>query len=189
MVFVTPPRGKALVDDGPHHLRVTVPPSRPPFMVGFLCFWLASWIAIGGFVLFLALPQAEPGPPALVMIPLQIGWALGVIVTTITLLWSLSGHQIISIEKNLLSVRWSLLGLAGSREFSVDHIAKLRVDPFSSIVYLAIPRGVDFWRLTEGPLAFDYGAATVRFGHGLTEAEAVTVKWKLAARLPPTAAG
>lgn len=63
------------------------------------------------------------------------------------------------------------MGLGRTREYAGDHIHCLRVAPMNFAPY-AHYQSLEQLGLSDGQIAFDYGAKTIRFGGGIDEAEA-----------------
>ena len=74
-----------------------------------------------------------------------------------------------------------LFGLPLRKEYDLQHVRNLRVVPFDASIW----SGRDsFGGMRGGPLAFDYGAKTVRFGTGIDEAEARMILDSIRTRFP-----
>jgi hypothetical protein len=78
---------------------------------------------------------------------------------------------VIEVSKGSLIRRIHIAGLGINREYDVSHIKALRLSPMDTTSsrqasYSTFPFGK-----TAGPIAFDYGAKTIRFGGGIDEAE------------------
>jgi hypothetical protein len=103
-----------------------------------------------------------------------LGFALYVV------LWSLFGREIIRVDADTLGIQRRLFWDRQPKDYEIASIRALRVtvvpyDPFH------------FFRsfgLAGGPIAFDYGAETVRFGAGIQEAEAEQVLDLLSKKAP-----
>jgi len=67
------------------------------------------------------------------------------------------------------------------RNFDLAHVKDLRVAP-QSYSPSSMSAGTQFWGLSGGPIAFDYGAKTFRFGASLDEPEAREVVAAMSAR-------
>ncbi len=68
-------------------------------------------------------------------------------------------------------IRREVFALSRSKEYLSSHISSLRVSP-ESFNPFDWSKGMRFWGIGGGVLAFDYGAKTFRFGNGIDEAEA-----------------
>lgn len=91
-----------------------------------------------------------------------LGFALYVV------LWSLFGREIIRVKADTLSIQRRLFLDRQPKDYEVSSVKPLRVTP-NPYEPFNILRS---FGLTGGPIAFDYGAETVRFGAGMQEAEA-----------------
>lgn len=67
------------------------------------------------------------------------------------------------------------------REYDVQHVRELRVSPMPYNPF-DFRSALQFWGVGGGLMAFDYGAATIRFGAGLEEGEAKSIIAKVKSR-------
>ncbi|MGH2687976.1 MAG: hypothetical protein ACRDKW_04095 [Actinomycetota bacterium] len=104
-------------------------------------------------------------------------WVVGSVHGAYAWLWQFAGREIVAVRPSSLVLRREIFGFGRSREYDLRHVRDVRVSPAT--------RG----GIAIGPLAFDYGARTYRFGGGVDEAEARDlVRWvKQAAPLQPPA--
>jgi hypothetical protein len=96
-------------------------------------------------------------------------------------LWSMAGHEIVSLTPTSLTIRRDILGFGRSREYDLPSVKNLRID--NTAVNGRYNQG---FSLTPGAgtIAFDYGAKTFRFGGGVDEAEASHLIELLKSRYP-----
>jgi hypothetical protein len=79
----------------------------------------------------------------------------------------------------VLTMRREPIGIPLRKGYDLLNVRNLRVVPFDESLWSRR----DPWTPT-GPLAFDYGARTVRFGAGIDEAEARMIVDSIRTRFP-----
>lgn len=171
-------------------LRITIPARRSWFTVLFLGFWLMGWatgeIIVGGMLLrgILATlggqtPDVAEGGGMLFMGVWLAFWTVGGGFALVTWLWNLAGKETILMDGEALTIYRTVFGLGPAKRYAAAYVDRLRVSEDSGD-----SRGP--W---SGGLAFDYGGRTVRFGAGLTPAEARDVWARIADRFPALTRG
>ena len=103
-----------------------------------------------------------------------LGFALYVV------LWSLFGREIIRVDADTLGIQRRLFWDRQPKDYEISSIRALRV---TGVPYEPF-RLFRSFGLAGGPIAFDYGAETVRFGAGIQEAEAEHVLDLLSKKAP-----
>ena len=78
------------------------------------------------------------------------------------------GH---SSSGDVLALRRDVWGFGRTREYDLSHVSSLRVAPAAWNPY-DWSGAMQFWGIGGGPVAFDYGSRTFRFGASVDEAEA-----------------
>ena len=134
------------------------------FLLVWLAFWLFGWSA-GLFGLISA------GGAGLFMLFWLVFWTIGGLAVMLSLLWQLTGREIIVVDDKALRIKWQLWGFSWLKTYLAADVGSLRVSP---VVYAwhGRSRQLSYWWNGCGPIAFDYGAKTYRFGDGVDEAEA-----------------
>ena len=97
-------------------------------------------------------------------------WTVGGCAAIAYWMWSVAGHEIISLTPTSLAIRRDILGFGRSREYDLPSVKNLRVDraPINNSFTWSSPSR----SMLGGAIAFDYGSKTFRFGGGVDEAEA-----------------
>ncbi len=180
--YVVPARGRAAVTDQGWTATIEVPPERPWGPLLFMSFWLVGWAlgeaTVGVMVLARLLgwtPEGGDGASAegfagLFMVAWLGLWTVGGVTAIRAWLWMAFGRETITASTDGLEIRRRTLGTGKAKAYGAAHVRNLRVvrDP--------LPQAAAFRmggrRKSGGPLAFDYGADTVRFGGSLSEGEA-----------------
>lgn len=171
MAFVQPALMRSTVTPEPNGIKVVIPAKRNWFILLFLTFWLCGWV-VGEFSVPLVLfKQNTPAGAKLFSLAWLGGWTVGGGFAIYTWLWQLKGAEIITFTPSGLLKKRSIFGYGRQQEYSIQHINNLRVatqgyNPFD------FSSGGQFWGISGGTIAFDYGAKTYRFGAGLDESEA-----------------
>ncbi|HSH01407.1 MAG TPA: hypothetical protein VLL52_02740 [Anaerolineae bacterium] len=196
--IVTPPSARHTINHNGHTLTVTIPSQRNIFIIIILSIWLLFWsigeLVVGGMLIAGVISFIiDPDPiaavmllPGLFMIIWFIFWTIGGGFATYTLLWSIAGQEIITINDQTLTLRRALFRFGKPKEYTTDHIRDLRAsaETLSPNNVMNPARGLAFWGITGGNIAFDYGAQTYRFGAGIDEAEAKQIVTTILDRYP-----
>jgi hypothetical protein len=183
MVVVQPGKTRSSVVDTPEGLVLSIPARRHPFALLFLPLWLVGW-AFGWRMAFGQLTSSRgEGPPDLFLLVWLIGWTAGGVFAIWALAWSLAGREVVTLRPHELILARRILGLGRARRYDLSHVADLRASP-ESYSPSDFRSSMRFWGVGGGPIAFDYGASTVRFGAGLDEAEARQLVQRLIGRQP-----
>ena len=178
MAQVTPSAPRARTTENGQELRVFVPARRDLLLAAFMLTFIVSPY----------LRRETRNDPFFL-----ICGAVFAVGATFCLLWQAKGVEEIAVSDTAFSVRYSLFGGGKAWEFDPGKMRDLRV----SSNYVAMSTWTAWfgtrrknklreWNPTGiwcGPLAFDYGAKTYRFGAGLDEAEARDVLPHLLRRL------
>jgi hypothetical protein len=174
MAAIEPPEPRATVVREATGLRITIPVKRSLVMSLFLTVWLGLW-GVGGGTALLGTLRGEKGD-WLVLAFLAV-WIACCGFGVYLWLWQLAGQEVVVVRPRSLILRREILGFGRSREFDLRHVRDLRVSP-SPAAARDWGAGLQSWGIAIGPLAFDYGARTYRFGGGVDEAEAKDlVRW------------
>lgn len=165
-------------------LRAVIPARRNWFVVLFLTAWLGGW-AFGEISAASELlrdsDKAQPGFLAFWL----IGWTLGGAFAATAVVWQVAGREVLSINSDTLLHRAEAFGLGWSRSYRASEVRNFRSTDYASNTFtnqrtwLPPITGSGF-----GPVAFDYGARTIRMAPSLEEAEAAMLVRELSSRLP-----
>ncbi len=168
----------------PTGFQVDIPARRNWLLILFLGAWLGGWV-FGEADVSKQLLNSPSHEPMAFMAFWIVGWTIGGALAITALLWQLAGHEVIDIDSSRLKYRVQALGIGRTRSYAVADVKELR-----SVTY---ERGPGFNQRSlippifgsgYGPVAFDYGARTFRFGPSLDDAEAKMLVAELAPRLP-----
>ena len=184
MPRVTPASRRSVKSSVPGGVLVAIPAPQRWFAILFLPVWLAGW-AFGEVTVARQLIFGSGAPPVFLLVWLAF-WTVGGAFAMAALAWGVAGRELVTLSRGTFSVRREVLGLGRTWDYDADKVRGLRVstggfDPFS------MSAGFRVWGLSGGPLAFDYGARTVRFGAGVDEAEAADIVRELSEWLPRSA--
>jgi hypothetical protein len=124
----------------------------------------------------------NPLPTLLLLIAFGI-WILFGCYIIYSWLWEVVGYEIMESTDKVLHIRRTVLGFTHTQQYSTEHIEDIRaVLPTRTTwswtkIMLREPPG--------GTIAFDYGAETIRFGVGASEAEAKQIVAELEREFSP----
>ena len=154
---------------------------RNVFVAGFLAIWMVGW-AFGWVSAFAELTSGRGGAPVdAFMLIWLIGWTFGGVAAGALLAWLVAGREHIRLTHGALTISRKAFNLGRSKEYDLAHVSRLRVSPDSYSPF-DFSSSMRFWGFGGGPLAFDYGASTVRFGASVDEGEAHALRDELLKR-------
>jgi hypothetical protein len=164
--------------------RVIIPARRSWFAILFLLAWLVGW-AFGEVNAARELLRAGDNTPSAFMALWLVGWTVGGLFAMGTVLWQLVGREVVTANSSALSHRVEVFGLGWNRSYSSSEVKNLRVTEYSTSP--STNQRAWFPPLYGsgiGPVAFDYGARTIRIAPSLEEAEAKMLVRELSLHLP-----
>ena len=170
MVRVPPPARRSTSRQTPDGLEIRVPSKRNVFVMLFLLAWLVAW-GFGEVMVSRELLLGDPGASALFLVVWLIMWTLGGGLAIYAWLRMLAGSERVVLGRGVLAIRTELFGVGPAREYDLMHVKNLRIERLSAWP-TDMGATLRFWGIGGGPIAFDYGSKTVRFGAGLDDAEA-----------------
>ena len=186
MTVVAPGRPRAKVLDTPAGVVIEIPSKRNPFVVIFLPIWLVGW-AFGWISAARALAQGRGDFGVTLFLSVWLTfWTAGGVLAVLALCWSIAGRQLVTLAPSRLTIAHQLFRIGRAKQYDLGHIANLRVSPEGYNPF-DFRSGLRFWGFGGGPVAFDYGASTVRFGASVDESEAFALVRQLTARQPSLA--
>ncbi|HZV67344.1 MAG TPA: hypothetical protein VFG03_20860 [Telluria sp.] len=183
-MHVEPALPRYQLERTPGGIRVAIPARRNWFVILFISVWLVAW-AFGerSAIEQLTDPQ-KPSQGAFLFIWL-IGWTLGGAWALLSVLWQMFGKEIIIVEHGVIVHSADILGIGRTRSYAANQVTRLRaVDYTSSMRSNQAAWKPPFFGAAAGPIAFDYGARSIRIAPSLDEAEARLLVPKLTERLP-----
>lgn len=162
---------------------ISIPARRNYVIVAFLVFWLGGW-GMGetqaARTLFLGDHSVHAGNTEFLSVWL-IAWTIGGAFAVLMLLWTLAGRERVRISSSEVSLRREVFGIGIGKHYDPAQVRNLRsVDTVMSPSQLR----TDPFGWFSRPLAFDYGATTVRFGAGIDSAEATHLVERILAASP-----
>ncbi len=166
-------------------IRIAIPSRRNIFVLAFLSLWLCLWFSGETMAISqLTAADATSGPDLFLYFWL-IAWTLGGGFALITLLWQLVGKEIVTIGNGALVYRVQIFGIGLDRSYAQTHITGMRTVEYVTS-YFSNQSAIKppFFGAVTGPIAFDYGARTMRILPSMDEAEARILLSKLKQQMP-----
>jgi hypothetical protein len=181
---------RARIESIPGGVEVSIPSRRNYAAAAFIAFWLCGWVfglvTAGGQLL--SPPHVGKDPPPELFLFVWLGlWIIGGLSAMTFLLWNLAGRERVTVRTDALSIRREVFGLGRGRHYELSAVKDLRAVESAVGTILGSFGRRDPFGVSSGPLAFDYGAKTVRFGAGIDMAEAKHILSKLIAAKPSLA--
>ncbi len=178
-MYVIPAKPRHMAVFAAHGIRIVIPSRRSVVQMLFVPIWLAAW-SYGEVMAFNNLLRGFEGFVAVWF----CAWTMGGIFAVAGLCWQLAGQEIFDVSERALWIRRRVFGFTVyTRKYALAHVEALRISPeYADAPGWNPSRKPSSWN--GGPLAFDYGAATIRFGSGIDEAEAKDVLDEIRMKFP-----
>ena len=150
---------------------IMVPAPANIFGVLFLTCWLAAWAVGEFFVLW----QLLTGQTAIsrFMLGWLAGWTVFGVAAIYVWLWMVRGKEFIRVTPERIGIRRSVWSHGVEKQYEAAHISGWRLIIVRRSWWSEDDSPSAFGN--DGPLAFDYGERTVRFGQGLGDEEAAEI--------------
>jgi len=157
-----------------------VPARRNWVVVLFLTVWLCGWVAGGVSAIHDLSRHFEP-----FLVFWLCGWTVGLLFVGGTILWQMSGHELLRVVGGDLEYRVQLPGYARRRRFRGSEIRNVGA---TGIPNTPFGKGSNpfppLFNPNQGSARFDYGARSIYVAPGLDEAEGALIADWLRQRLP-----
>ena len=196
MAFEEPARPRFTVEEDRDALTINIPSKRRWVLVVFLGVWLCGWavgeVFMAGILLYGVFSgdglwqEAENAVSIglLIFMLAWLGcWTVAGLFAMYAWLWNIAGRQVVTVGVDAIRIENAVPICRRGKEYRLADVESLRVSP-EQLTTWTFREGMRFWGMGGGPLAFDYGAKTVRFGAGLDEAEAKMILAVIASRCP-----
>jgi hypothetical protein len=154
----TPSLPRSTFSEQPEGLRISIPPSRDPFLAVFFPVWFTLW-TYGGCTFTYRFWQGSERN-LFTFVWLCFFWIFTP-KATYYFVFSLIGKDVLVVRPDLFTHRAELLGVARTRSYSVEEMRNMRF----------VPESQAGRSRRMSCIAFDYGAKTIRFASGIEEAE------------------
>ena len=99
------------------------------------------------------------------------GWTVGGFFAITTLLWLLSGQEIIRVDNGVIEIGRQIFDFKRSKMYHINEVKHLSINPNSDNDIWGMGYQRNFFGLRGGVLKFDYGLKTLKFAGGIDEAE------------------
>lgn len=202
MTFEEVGKPRYTITESAEGITFRIPSRKNWFMILFLMVWLTGWAigevtVIGTLVggIFNAFSGGAPDAASagiaafggIFTLVWLCAWTAGGAFAIYAWLWQVKGAEEVSISYDSLVIEKRNPLWNRSKKYRLEEVTDLRVSTARPAI-TSISWGLEFWGLTGGQLAFDYGAKTVRFGIGLDEAEAKHILQEMHKLAPKSAA-
>ncbi|MBN1900544.1 hypothetical protein JW926_04375 [Candidatus Sumerlaeota bacterium] len=169
---------------GDETLIIHIPLNRNKGTAVFLAVWLIGWvigelaagIVLLGYLVSLILHGPLPSIAILFLLVWLTGWSVGGYFAIYAFLWNISAKEILYIVPQVLTIEKRIAWRKKIESYNAEFIRNFRKD--------SNRKGMRFQNITPECFAFEYGEKTVRFGKGVSGAEADQVVKKVLSFLP-----
>ncbi|MEK6256657.1 MAG: hypothetical protein N2C13_04985 [Chloroflexota bacterium] len=161
------------LDDIVEGIKITIPSRKRWWLIIIIFAWLGAWSIGGiatGFIVILSLSGGDLSGDILFMLFWLIGWAAGETFAIFVLFWQIAGKENLLVGRDSVVHSRKIFGVGRTKEYEYQYVKDWRYsnNPGTG----SWERGMTFYGLGNGLLAFDYGAKTVRIVSDVDEAEA-----------------
>lgn len=164
---------------------IVVPAARHWIGVTLIAVGLVAW-TVGG-ILAVETSVLDPNSARFGM---WVGiWAIGWVVSVLTLAWQFAGKTLVGVQDGALVYRWKIGLISKMRRHDCSRIRDLRAVKALRVIALMQYPYPPFLGLRSGSVVFKYGRQTVRLFPEVDEAEGRMLADWLAERLPDTVTG
>ncbi|MCP5098979.1 MAG: hypothetical protein GY943_25790 [Chloroflexi bacterium] len=167
MSFGQVPSMRHTVDFSGNQMIITIPARRQWLQILFLTAWLYGWM-LGELSAIDNLIWGVVNSFRLVWLTF---WTIGGFFVLTTIVWQLAGKEVITVDTVGMQITSGAFGVCWTKQYSAVEIQYFRFSPDPLSTY-SRKRGLNYWGVIGGVIAFDYGSKTIRFGSGINKAEA-----------------
>jgi len=159
-----------------YSLTFEIPSKKNWIALIFMTVWLVGWGAGEFFAIREIFNSATDLVATIFLFIWLIGWTVGGAVVFYFVLWQLIGHEIINIERGVLTLKKSVLGIGQARKYDIKSIKNMGIRFTHGVggnnnKNMIVKRG--------GKIKFDYNKKTIKFAKNIDEAEANSIVEKL----------
>jgi hypothetical protein len=178
-----------LIQDLGSKLVITVPSKKHWLAIAILLPMFFVWTVIGGAFVLGTLSGIAMGALSSKDSPYLFGllwspvWLFGEMLITASLLWELTGTDIIEVTSKSVILRRQLLKFSLPQRYPAEHIKDLRILPANKWLFVVWISLAFLWHI-DSVIAFDYRGKTIRTGSGVNETEGAQIISIIQRRFP-----
>lgn len=169
-MYVSPQTGRATVNNEGRRLCISIPAKHNAFLILFLIIWLCGWFV--GEKRTIDSLIANINSSSLPLLLWLANFTLGGVIVILCIFWNINGKEIIIFENDLLTIEKKVIGLGFSKRYKLSEIRDLGITKSSLSVKFRIQSDMFGGGSKDGPVVFNYGKKTIRFGLHIEKAEA-----------------
>jgi len=133
---------------------------------------MCGWLMGETFALGMLLNGDTPIFANAFLLVWAIGWTIGGLAVTYTILWQLMGREIIKIEGGVLKVEKSINGFGRKKQYEIKSIKNIDINPTQDLGIWGGAYNKNLYGMKSGKIKFDYGMKTIKIANDIDEAEA-----------------
>jgi hypothetical protein len=180
------PQNRATLTTVGGGVDVTIASRRNYFVAMFIAIWLCGWF-FGETSAWQTLATPHPAVAAhpqsdLFLVVWLCIWTIGGCGAAVAALWNIAGRELVRFSGSEVSLRREVFGVGFGTRYDPTRVTNLRCVDMVPGPFGTMSRSPFGWG--GGPLAFDYGAKSVRFGAGMDSAEGQPLVEKIIAAVP-----
>ncbi len=175
-----PKSGRAIIKQDFNRLSIEIPAKQNWFVIIFLCIWLCGWyMGEVNAISMLSATDTTLLANAFTVFWLT-GWTVGGLWVFTTLLWTLSGKEIISVQGPVLTIQQVVFGIGRKKQYDIQSIKNIKVISQPDEGAWDNSKSASFMNST-GIIQFDYGMKNISFSRSIDEVEGRMIVEKLKA--------
>jgi hypothetical protein len=164
------------IDQDFYSLSIEIPSKRNWATLIFMTVWLVGW-GVGETFAIREIFNSDTDLMATAFLFIWlIGWTTGGAVVFYVILWQLIGHEIISVERGVLTLKKSVIGIGQARKYEIKSIKNL-VGRFAQGAGVINNKNISGTK--GGKIRFDYKKKTIKFAKNIDREEARIIVEKL----------
>ena len=156
-----PSNGRAIIEQDFNTLKIKIPSKKNWFIIIFMSVWMGGWVMGETFAIGTVFRSDTPLFANAFILFWLIGWTSGGALVVYTILWQLIGREKITIERGVLKIDKSVLGIGRKKSYDIKSIKNLDINLTQDIGFLGRNHNRNILSMKAGKIKFDYGMKTI----------------------------
>jgi hypothetical protein len=170
------PTARLKINQDFYSLTIQIPSKKNWISLIFMVVWLAGWGVGETFAIREIFNSGTDLVATVFLFVWLTGWTVGGAVVFYFVLWQLIGHEIITIERGVLTIKKSVIGIGQTKKFEIKSIKNMDIGFTKGLVR---NKKRTMSRTSGGKISFDYKMKTIKFAKNINEEEARIIVEKL----------
>lgn len=174
-----PPKGRAIISQDFNSLNIEIPSKKNWFIIIFMMVWMVGWVMGETFAVVEIFHSDTPLFANAFLLFWLVGWTVGGAFVLYTISWQLIGRETINIQRGILNVGKSVIGIGRKKRYDIQSIKNLDINPIHDLGIWGDNFKRNMFAMKGGKIKFDYGMKIIKFANDIDEAEARMIIEKL----------